>query len=123
MALKAAPPHPFIRARRHLGRQPRSYLVDTHPDIAAQYHPRYNTIELASLGTGSSMKVWWCHRAKDGRMHEWPATPAHRTSGRGCTICTGKRVQPGINDLATNHPDIAKDWHPDRNELSPDARA
>ncbi|MBL1074777.1 zinc-ribbon domain-containing protein [Nocardia sp. 2] len=94
-------------------------MVDTHPDIAAQYHPRYNTLDLETLGTGSSSKVWWFHRANDGQIHEWPATPAHRTSGRGCAVCAGKRVQPGVNDLATNYPEIAKDWHPSRNELTP----
>ncbi|MFQ6226270.1 zinc-ribbon domain-containing protein [Nocardia sp. NPDC002869] len=109
-----------LRSTKRAGRQPRSYLVDTHPDIAAQYHPRYNTIELKTLGTGSSTKVWWYHRAGDGRMHEWPATPAHRTAGRGCAVCAGKRVQPGINDLATSRLDIAKDWHPTRNDLTPE---
>lgn len=30
--------------------------------------------------------------------------------GRGCPICSGKRVEPGINDLATLRPDVAVEW-------------
>lgn len=100
------------------GRPPRSYLVDTHPVIAAEFHPDLNTVDVSTLSTGSSRKVWWFHRAEDGKTHEWPATVAHRTAGRGCGVCAGKRVQPGVNDLASLRPEIAADWHPERNAFT-----
>lgn len=103
---------------RKVGRRPQSYLIDTHPAIAAEFHPDLNTVEVSTLSTGSPRKVWWFHRAEDGQIHEWPATVAHRTAGRGCAVCAGKRVQPGVNDLASLRPEIAVDWHPERNAFT-----
>lgn len=38
----------------------------------------------------------------------------------GCPICSGARVLPGYNDLATIEPTIASEWHPIRNgDLKP----
>jgi hypothetical protein len=42
--------------------------------------------------------------------HEWITTPAHRSVGNGCPACGGKRVEPGFNDLATTHPEVAELW-------------
>ena len=45
---------------------------------------------------------------------------ANRTSGNGCAVCAGKRVQVGYNDLATTDPAIAAEWHPTKNgDLTP----
>ncbi len=52
--------------------------------------------------------------------HRWQASPNSRTSGRGCPYCSGNLVWVGFNDLATTHPEIAKEWHPSKNgDLSP----
>ena len=59
----------------------------------------------------SNMKVWWvCSLG-----HEWESTIANRTNGNGCPYCSGKKVLPGYNDLATINPDLAKEWHPYKN--------
>ena len=47
---------------------------------------------------------WNC--AKAG--HEWEAKISNRANGRGCPICAGKKVVPGVNDLATTHPEVAQ---------------
>ena len=39
--------------------------------------------------------------------HQWKATVDSRTRGRGCPVCSGKRVLAGFNDLATVLPDLA----------------
>lgn len=39
--------------------------------------------------------------------HHYETSPAKRSSGNGCSVCAGKVVVPGINDLATTHPDVA----------------
>ncbi len=48
--------------------------------------------------------------------HEWEAVVANRTGrGDGCPICSGQKIIPGINDLGTLRPDIAKQafgWDP-----------
>ena len=39
----------------------------------------------------------------------------NRSNGRKCACCSNKVVLPGINDLATTHPQLAKEWHPTKN--------
>jgi G:T-mismatch repair DNA endonuclease (very short patch repair protein) len=57
------------------------------PDIAAQWHPTKNgDLTPADVVTQSRKKVWWKCPAVDD--HEWPATIAKRTFGRGCPSCT-----------------------------------
>ena len=44
--------------------------------------------------------------------YTWPARIANRTRDRrgGCPACSGKVLAPGINDLETTNPEIAKEW-------------
>ena len=51
--------------------------------------------------------------------HTADITPDKYKSSRGCGVCRGLQVHRGINDLATTHPILAKEWHPTRNELTP----
>lgn len=62
----------------------------------------------------SPKKVWWkCKKCG----YEWQAKINNRALlGRGCPCCANKIVITGINDLATTHPEIAKEWHPTKNE-------
>ena len=39
-----------------------------------------------------------------------------RTDGSGCPFCAGKRACPGENDLASQRPDLAAQWHPVKND-------
>lgn len=42
--------------------------------------------------------------------HVWWASPMNRTNAKnptGCSVCNGKTVIPGVNDVATTHPDVA----------------
>ena len=61
---------------------------------------------------------WIC--SKCGFRYE--SKISNRTSlGRGCPACANLVVWPGHNDLATTHPEIAKEWHPTLNgDLKPD---
>ena len=47
--------------------------------------------------------------------HEWQATVNDRSTGYGCPVCSGNTVLAGYNDLATTHPELAKQWHPTKN--------
>ena len=92
-------------------------LADRHPDIAAQWHPTKNGAVQPSEVTCSTRKVFWW-KCVEG--HEWDAPVVERTRSKGCPICSGKRIVPGINDLATKMPALAKQWHPTKNgELKP----
>lgn len=95
-------------------------LASTHPEIAAQWHKAKNgTLSPQSVVFGNHRKVWW----QCGKGHEWQATILSRTSsGNGCPVCAGKVVVPGINDLASQKPHIAAQWHPTKNGvLTPDS--
>jgi len=84
------------------------------PDVALEWHPDKNgSLKVNEVLPGSDKKVWW--KCKYG--HEWEATISNRTSSKptGCPICSGKKVLVGYNDLATTHPYLAKEWHPEKN--------
>lgn len=87
-------------------------LASQHPDLAAQWHPTKNgDLRPEDLVAGSSRKVWWrCERG-----HQWQAMVKARVAGNGCPCCAGRRLSPGDNDLATQYPDLAAQWHPTKN--------
>ena len=87
-------------------------LASQNPRLAAQWHPTKNgRLTPDQIPPGTSRKVWWiCEKG-----HEWQATVASRTSGYGCPVCTGRQVLAGENDLASQFPAIAAQWHPTKN--------
>ena len=65
-----------------------------------------------ALSHGSRQKVWW----RCGAGHRWQAAVYTRTGAEsGCPYCAGKRPWPGFNDLASQEPALAAQWHPTRN--------
>lgn len=66
---------------------------------------------------GSHKRVWW--RCELG--HQWQAAVYARTgSGSGCPYCAGKKLLPNARTLATEYPQLVKEWHPSKNfTLSP----
>lgn len=66
---------------------------------------------------GSSKDVWWhCPHG-----HQWQASPKDRNRGYGCSVCAGKVVVAGVNDLASLAPELAAEWHPSLNgDLGPE---
>ena len=94
-------------------------LASQYPDIASQWHPMKNGILTPdSVTIGSHRECWWqCDKG-----HEWQSAIASRVSGIGCPVCAGKKVLPGENDLASFYPNIAKEWHSEKNgSLKPEA--
>ena len=55
---------------------------------------------------------WKCHVCG----YKWKAKISNRVHGRNCPLCSNKVVVSGINDIATTHPDLAKEWHPTKNK-------
>ena len=87
-------------------------LVTSNPYLAAEWHPTKNGALLPTQVTaGSSKKVWWL----GGCGHEWEATISSRSNGGGCPYCSGKKVLRGFNDLATVNPNLASEWHYEKN--------
>lgn len=93
-------------------------VAEDFPLVAAEWHPTLNDFPASEASPGSNARAWWLC-AKDPR-HVWQAGIGSRTlGGVGCSVCTNKTIIPGVNDLATEFPDVAAEWHPD-NEGSPE---
>ncbi len=68
------------------------------------------------LTASTNQKVWW--RCKQCNQ-PWQAAVSKRAIGRGCPVCSGKVVVPGINDLASVNPNLAKEWDYESNTITP----
>jgi hypothetical protein len=77
-------------------------MATTHPDLAKELVGTDPTTVVA--GTGKVLE-WRCAIHKG----TYKKRGADRVNGVGCGICNGKKVLPGFNDMATTHPDLAKE--------------
>ena len=84
-------------------------LATTNPRLAIEA----NGWDPTKFSAGASGKFSWM--CKLG--HIWEATIPNRDRNQsGCPFCGGKRVQKGFNDLATTHPELAREadgWNPE----------
>jgi hypothetical protein len=94
-------------------------LATTQPELLKEWDFSKNKNSSPNqITSGSSKAVWWiCHKG-----HSWKTTPSKRTRGSGCSVCSGKKLLEGFNDLATKNPKLAQEWDTDLNtSLSPSA--
>lgn len=88
-------------------------MLSTNPQLAAEFDLIRNApLTPATVVAGTAKKLWWiCAKG-----HEWRTTGNSRTSSStGCPTCAGQRILDGFNDLSTLRPDIAGQWHPEKN--------
>ena len=77
-------------------------LATTHPDIARQLVNK--SVATAVTGVSNATQLWQCDLG-----HQWEATVSSRTGKKsGCPYCSGDLVIPGQTDMATTHPELAK---------------
>jgi Probable Zinc-ribbon domain len=77
-------------------------LQTTHPSLARE---AFNW-DATTLSAGSGKRVTWI--CKLG--HVFITSASHRVHlNQGCPICANQKVLPGFNDLATTHPQIARE--------------
>ena len=88
------------------------------PTIAVQWHPTKNgQLKPDQLRVRSAKKVWW--KCLNGPDHEWQTSvDARRRYGSGCPFCAGQRATSKTS-LASMRPDLAAEWHPTKNNLTP----
>lgn len=83
-------------------------LATTRPDLAKETSKAI----ARSVWSGSLKKISW----KCSAGHTWDASPYSRSVQKNnCPICGNKKVVPGINDLKTTNPVLAKEadgWDP-----------
>ena len=88
-------------------------LKSAYPAIAAQWDSAKNApLMPQNVSPYSNRRVWW----RCDRGHSWQSAVAHRTStNAGCPTCAGRQVLPGFNDLKSQMPEVAAQWHPTLN--------
>lgn len=94
-------------------------LASLRPDLAAEWSSR-NAASASEVSARSGKAAEWVHIV-DGSEHAWSAPPDRRAAGRGCPVCAGQRVLPGVNDLATLAPSQLAEWDYERNGHGPEA--
>ena len=86
------------------------------PEIAAEWHPTKNDIVPNSFIMNGKIKYWWiCDLG-----HSYQMTCKARSERKfNCSICAGKSILEGFNDLASQRPELVKDWMYNKNTLDP----
>lgn len=89
-------------------------ITITAPEVARQFHPVKNgEVKADSLLAGHVKNVWWLEEVCG---HEWEASPYSRIKlSSGCPVCVNQKVVSGVNDLAAVSPELAKEWHTEKN--------
>lgn len=83
-----------------------------HPEILSLWnYDKNKDFNPNSISPHSSKFAWW--QCKEG--HEWKDSIINTTTRGNCPYCSGVRVS-NENSLKFKYPDIAKQWHPNRNE-------
>lgn len=97
-------------------------FANKFPHIAAEWHPTRNgKARPEQFAATSEFKAWWqCAQ----ESHEWQTLIRSRTARRsanGCPACARKSRVTGVRPtLAVSHPELGKQWHPDKNgDLTP----
>lgn len=87
-------------------------LASRFPNLVKQWHTERNgDLTPSQVMPGSHVPVWW--RCEKG--HEWRAAIKSRAGGTGCPYCSNRKIIVGVNDLATTHPQLAQEWHTEKN--------
>jgi hypothetical protein len=87
-------------------------LKTINPGLSSEWHPSKNgSLTPKDVTPGSRKRAWWiCSRG-----HEWQTPIFSRSRGAGCPYCAGQAVGKD-NCLQAMNPELAKQWHPTRNE-------
>lgn len=92
-------------------------IENDRTELLAQWDEEKNGgLTPETIAPSSNKKVWW----RCGKGHVWQAQISDRNKGTGCPICSHKKIMVGENDLATTHPEIARQWNYEKNgDLTP----
>ncbi|MDE0572167.1 zinc-ribbon domain-containing protein [Demequina sp. B12] len=92
-------------------------IATTHPHLAALWDgtvEQRQPHEVSARHTGVRIHL----RCPSG--HTWVRSPARLVAAPSCPYCEGRTLTPGINDLATTHPDLVTRWdHTANSPLAP----
>ena len=77
----------------------------SHDDFVQQIALLNSNIEIIGRYKNNKTKIK-CKCKIDG--YEWYALPSHLLRGVGCPVCSNRIIVPGINDIATTHPEFVQ---------------
>lgn len=90
-------------------------LATLHPRIASEWAIDRNDRAISEISASSHYMAWW-HCPADDR-HIYQMQVAKRTArGFQCSVCAGRQVLSGVNDLATLDPEKAALWDGQSND-------
>ena len=104
--------------KRHINRVNKGIndLATVNPGLASEWHPIKNgDLTPYDVCIHSDRKVWWL--CKEG--HEWEAMINNRSKNQGCPFCSGRKRITGVNDFATEKPELLKEWNYEKNSIRP----
>lgn len=88
-------------------------LKTLKPDVAAEWNYEKNgDLRPENFTVYSNKYVWW----KCSLGHNWRTAISHRSTGKDCPYCKGRKVWKGFNDLSTTHPRLASEWDYNKNK-------
>ena len=91
-------------------RKSKRTLRSEYPEIAEQWHPTLNEeLTPADVPPRSNKKVWWI--CSVGHAYQRTVDKQVTRKNASCPVCNGKLYVPGVNDVKTKNPDIAKEWN------------
>jgi len=92
-------------------------LLSQNPELAEEWdYEKNKELRPEHVTAYSHKKVWWT----DKYGHSYEATVANRSNGTGCPYCSGRIILAGFNDLASDRPDMYREWNYSKNENTPD---
>ena len=85
-------------------------LSQLHPELLSSWNSDKN-LNFDIHNVKAIDKVWW----RCEKWHEWKSTIDNRTSWKWCPYCSWRLTIEWENDLATTHPELAKQWNYEKN--------
>ena len=95
-----------------------TYCINNNlKNIIEEFDIKKNKFSMKDVTPGSTRETWWI--CSEG--HSYQSTPERRViRGSSCGICSHNILVKGVNDLATTHPEIAKEWDYEKNKETPE---
>ena len=89
-------------------------LLSKYPKVAKEWDfDRNKDLTPDNVTFKYCKEVWW----KCSNGHSYKQRIDDRTlRNTGCPYCAGLKVAKGFNDLETTNPNLAKEWHPTKND-------
>jgi len=91
-------------------------LASQYPELLSEWSEKnYPTRPDEIIATSMNKYIWKCEKG-----HEWTTSAANRVHGNGCPICAKDPLVRGVNDFATEHPELVTLWSEKNLPLKPE---